>query len=228
MWVNRYAGDYNERANVRSTILWSCLLMGLAYVAFNAFFANNDVNIGLDAIICVLSLYVVAKYTVKSTLAIFSGEADSGSFLIVGVFLSWLTQSGRAAGSVVSRLSGFDPTWLNSEFFGWVKIATIFAAICHVVAAGAIQRDGKESVPAPSRHGLGVTLVVAFGLAAFLIAYKPDLRPVIDALPKWSIDTFRTGSIFVPERYSSLSPSEPGVSRHETTSGPSPLFTSFH
>jgi hypothetical protein len=228
MWVNRYAGEYNERANVRSTIIWSCFLMGFAYVAFNAFFANNDVNIALDAIIFVLSLYVVLKYSVKSTLAIFSGEADSGSFLIVGVFLSWLTQSGRAAGSVVSRLSAFDPMWLNSEFFGWVKIFTIFAAICHVVAAGAIQRDGRESVPAPSRYGLGVTLIVAFSLAAALVTYKPNLRPAIESLPKWTIDTFRTGSLFVPGRSSSLGPLEPGVSRYETTSVPYPLFTLLH
>lgn len=191
--VNRYAGNYQERANVRSTILWWCFLLGLAYVAFNAFFPNNDVNVALDAIIAVLSLYVVAKYTVKSTLAIFSGEGDSGSFLIVGVFLSWLTQSGRAMGSIVSRLSGFDPSWLNSEFFGWIKILTIFAAVCHVVAAGAIQRDGKESVPAPSRYGLGIAFAIAFALAATLVAVKPNLRPFVDDLPTWSIDMFRTG-----------------------------------
>lgn len=193
MWVNRYAGDYKRRADVRSTILWSCFLLGLAYLALNVFFPNNDVNIALDAVIAVLSIYVVAKYTVKSALAIFSGEADSGSFLIVGVFLSWMTQSGRATGSIISRLSGFDPSWLNSEFFGWVKLATIFAAICHVVAAGAIRRDGKESVPAPSRYGLGITLVISFVVAAGLLAFKPNVKPLIDDMPGWSRDMFRTG-----------------------------------
>lgn len=193
MWVNRYAGDYRRRADVRSTILWSCFLLGLAYLALNVFFPNNDVNIALDAVIAVLSIYVVAKYTVKSALAIFSGDADSGSFLIVGVFLSWMTQSGRATGSIISRLSGFDSAWVNSEFFGWVKLATIFAAICHVVAAGAIRRDGKESVPAPSRYGLGITLAISFAVAATLLAFKPNVKPMIDDLPNWSIDMFRTG-----------------------------------
>lgn len=194
-------GIYNDDSpeNVRSTIGWVCFLLIIGYVCFNVFSKNNDVNLGLDTIIGVLGLYVVFKYLRRSVITILTGSGDASDFLIVGVLLSWLSQSGRAAGSIVTRLSGFDPAWLNSEYFGIVKFITIVAAVCHVVPAGAIKANGRESVPAPSRYGLGFTFLISFGLVFVLLAYKPDLKPWVDWMPAWSRDMFQTGQKTTPE-----------------------------
>ena len=190
-------GIYNNRGhreNVRSTIAWVCFALLVGYVAFNVFAKNNDLNIGLDVIIGVLGLYVVTKYFRRSVVTILKGHGEAPDFLIVGVLLSWLSQSGRAVGSIITRLSGFDPTWLNSEFFGIVKLITIVAAVCHVVPAGAIRVGGKESVPAPSKFGLAGAFIVSIVLIVILLTAKPDLRPWIDRMPNWSKDMFQTGS----------------------------------
>lgn len=194
-------GIYNDDSpeNVRSTIGWVCFLLIVGYVCFNVFSKNNDVNLGLDTIIGVLGLYVVFKYLRRSVITILTGSGDASDFLIVGVLLSWLSQSGRAAGSIVTRLSGFDPAWLNSEYFGIVKLITIVAAVCHVVPAGAIKANGRESVPAPSRYGLAFTFLISFALVFVLLAYKPDLKPWVDRMPAWSRDMFQTGQKATPE-----------------------------
>lgn len=199
VWVNRYSGDYTKRESVRSTIGWVCLALLIGYVGFNVFLPNNDLNIGLDVVIWVLGLYVVLKYAKKSFVTIVRGTGESPDFLVVGITLSWLSQSGRAAGSIVTRLSGFDPAWLNSEFFGFVKMLTIFAAVCHVVPAGAIQIDGGESLPKKSRFGLATAFVIAASLTVFLLATKPNLKPYIDNMPGWSRDMFQTGALPDPK-----------------------------
>ncbi|GJE37865.1 hypothetical protein KHHGKMAE_1927 [Methylobacterium persicinum] len=189
-------GIYNHDGpeNVNSTIGWVCFLLIFGYVGFNVFSPNNDINIGLDTIIGVLGIYVVFKYLRRSVITILTGSGDSSDFLIVGVLLSWLSQSGRAAGSIVTRLSGFDPAWLNSEYFGIVKVVTILAAVCHVVPAGAIKANGRESVPAPSRFGLAAAFLLSFVMIFALLTYKPNLKPWIDSMPGWSKDMFQTGA----------------------------------
>lgn len=200
VWVNRYAGEHEKRESVRSTIGWVCFALLIGYVGFNVFLPNNDLNIGLDVIIWVLGLYVVIKYARRSLLTILRGTGESPDFLVVGITLSWLSQSGRAAGSIVTRLSGFDPAWLNSEFFGFVKMLTIFAAVCHVVPAGAVQLGDGESLPRQSRFGLAGAFVIALGLIVTLLVFKPDLKPWVDSMPGWTRDMFQTGMRAVSDK----------------------------
>lgn len=189
-------GIYNDTRpeNVRSTIGWVCFLVVLGYVSFNVFWPNNDTNIGLDNIISVLGLYVVIKYMRRSVVSILTGAGDASDFLIVGVVLSWLGQSLRAIGSIVTRLSGFDPVWLNSEVWGVIKLVTIIAAVCHVVPAGAVHTDDGESVPAPSRFGLAGAFLISIVLTILILNYKPNPKPWIDNMPGWARDMFQTGS----------------------------------
>lgn len=190
-------GIYNDDRpeNVRSTIGWVCFLLVIAFVGSNAFYPNSDINIGLDTMIGVLGLYVVLKYLRRSVFTILNGGGDASDFLIVGVLLSWLGQALRAGGSIVTRLSGFDAVWINSEVWGWMKIITVIAAVCHVVPAGAIKANGRESVPAPSRFGLAGAFFISFVLTIALLAAKPDPRPWIDRMPGWSRDMFNTGAL---------------------------------
>ena len=189
-------GIYNQSGpeTVGSTIGWVCFALLIGYVALNVFLPNNDLNIFLDAIIWVLGLYVVIKYLHRSLITIFRGAGQSPDFLVVGIFLSWLSQSGRAAGSIVTRLSALDPSWLNGEYFGFIKLVAILAAVCHVISAGAIQfDDGSESLPKRSRFGLAAAFIIAIGVAVSLLAMKPDLKPWIEIMPAWSKDLFQAG-----------------------------------
>jgi hypothetical protein len=190
-------GIYNDDSpeNVRSTISWVVFFLILGFVIFNVFWANNDVNLALDTIITVFGLHVVWKYARRSILTIVKGDGEAADYLIVGITLSWLGQAGRAAGSIITRLSGFDPVWLNSEFFGWVKLITIIAAVCHVIPAGAIRRDGRESIPAPSRFGVAGAFFISISVIVLLLVYKPNLKPWVDSLPHWSRDMFNTGTL---------------------------------
>lgn len=201
-------GIYNDNGpeNVRSTIGWVCLFLVLGFVAFNALWPNNDVNLALDTIIAVFGLHVIWKYARVSIVTIFRGEGESPDYLIVGITLSWIGQVGRALGSMITRLSGFDPVWLNSEYFGWIKLLTIVAAVCHVIAAGAIRRNGRESVPARSSFGLAGAFFVSVGLIVLLLSYKPNVKPYIDNMPSWSRDMFKTGEVLIREKHAGVGP----------------------
>lgn len=204
------AGIYNDTRpeNVRSTIGWVCFCLVFGFVILDALFPNGDVNLALDTIVAVFGLHVISKYIRKSVVAIVQGSQSSADFLIVGITVSWGTQVGRALGSIVSRLSGFDPAWVNSEYFGLIKLATIVAAVCHVVPAGAIKSNGRESVPAPSRYGLAGAFFISVCLVVAMLAYKPDLKPWINNMPHWSRDMFNTGSV------------ETGRAKHATAEPP--------
>lgn len=206
-------GIYNDDRpeTVGSTLGWVCFALGVGYVALNVFLPNNDLNIFLDAVIWVLGLYVVIKYLPRSVVTILRGHGSSADFLVVGIFLSWLSQSGRAAGSIITRLSSFDPAWLNGEYFGLVKLMTILAAVCHVISAGAIQfDDGSESLPRRSRFGLAATFFVAITMGALLISFKPDMKPWVDRMPGWTRDLFQTGSNRAPnEKHAGADPPWP-------------------
>jgi hypothetical protein len=149
------------------------------------------VNIGADVLIFVFGFHVVWKYARVSLIAILKGSGESPDYLIVGITLSWISQSLRSAASIVSRLSGFDMVWINSEVFGWIKLITIVAAICHVVPAGAI----KENVPTASRFGVAGAFLVSIVLTVLILTYKPDPKPWIDTMPGWARDMFQTGAM---------------------------------
>lgn len=175
--------------NIRGVIGWTVLLLTAGYVVFNAFYPNNDVNIAVDVLVGTFATMAVSYYIVAAIKAIWTGSRANTDYLIVGICLSWLSQDALAWLRVVTRLSGFDPAFLNSEIFAPVKLLSVIAAVLHVIPKGA----ANGVVPRGNRSAVMVTFGVAIALAGLILAVRPDPRPLIQIMPDWSRDMFRTG-----------------------------------
>ena len=132
----------------------------------------------------------VSYYILAALRAVWTGSRANTDYLIVGICLSWISQDSLAWLRVVSRLSGFDPTFLNSEIFAPVKLLSVIAAVLHVIPKGAA--DGV--VPQGNKKAVVWSFVVAALLASLILIAKPDPRPLIQLMPGWSRDAFRTGA----------------------------------
>lgn len=177
--------------NIRGVIGWTVLLLTAGYVVFNAFYPNNDVNIAVDILVGVFATMAVSYYVAAALKAVWTGSRANTDYLIVGICLSWISQDSLAWLRVVSRLSGFDPAFLNSELFAPVKLLSVIAAVLHVIPKGA----ANGVVPRGNRSAVAVAFGVALVLAGVILTVRPDPRPLIQMMPDWSRDFFRTGSI---------------------------------
>jgi hypothetical protein len=175
--------------NIRGVIGWTVLFLTAGYVAFNAFYPNNDVNIAVDVLVGTFATMAVSYYIFAALKAVWTGSRANTDYLIVGIALSWISQDSLAWLRVVSRLSGFDPAFLNSEIFAPVKLLSVIAAVLHVIPKGA----ANGVVPRGNRSAVIVAFVVAVVLAGLILAIRPDPKPLIQMMPDWSRDIFRTG-----------------------------------
>ncbi|MRI57472.1 hypothetical protein D8770_26600 [Methylobacterium sp. DB1607] len=177
--------------NIRSVIAWTAFLLGCGYIALNAVLPNNDMNIAVDILIGVMATVVLSFYIRAGILALWTGSRTNTDYLIVGIALSWLSQDGQAWLRTILRLSNFNPAFANSELFVPIKLLTVIAAVLHIVPKGA----ANGVVP----RGNTYSVLVGFGIAAVLVfatlVYKPDVQPVIDRMPPWTRDLFRTGAV---------------------------------
>lgn len=175
--------------NIRSIIVWTAFVLGCGYVALNAVLPNNDMNIAVDILIGVMALVVLSFYVRAAFLAIWTGSEKNTDYLIVGIALSWMSQDGQAWLRAILRLSGFSQTFANSELFVPIKLLSVVAAVLHIVPKGA----ANGVVPRGNTYAVAVGLVVAAALVTATLIYKPDVHPLIDRMPAWTRDMFRTG-----------------------------------
>lgn len=177
--------------NIRGVIAWTVFALGCGYVALNAVLPNNDLNIAVDILIGVMAMVVLSFYIKAAWLALWTGSHTNTDYLIVGIALSWLSQDGQAWLRALLRLSNFNPAFANSEFFVPIKLLTVVAAVLHIVPKGA----ANGVVP----KGNTMSVVFGFGVAAALVVgtlvIRPDVQPVIDRMPPWTRDLFRTGAV---------------------------------
>ncbi|EHP94853.1 hypothetical protein [Methylorubrum extorquens] len=177
--------------NIRSVIAWTAFLLGCGYVTLNAVLPNNDLNIAVDILIGVMATLVLGFYFWTFVLAIWTGSRKNTDFLIVGIALSWMSQDGQAWLRVILRMSGFSPAFANSELFVPIKLLSVIAAVLHIIPKGA----ANGVVP----RGNTFSVLAGFGVAAALVlgalVIRPDVQPVIDRMPPWTRDLFRTGAI---------------------------------
>lgn len=183
--------DQDRPENIRGVIGWTVLLLAIGYVAFNAVFPNNDVNIAVDVLVGVFATMALSYYVGAAIRAIWVGSRANTDYLIVGICLSWMSQDGQAWLRVISRLSGFDLSFTNSELFGPVKLLSIIAAVLHVIPRGA----ANGVVPQGNKKAVAWSFAVAALLAGTILITKPDPRPLIKMMPGWTRDAFQTGSL---------------------------------
>lgn len=183
--------DDDRPENIRGVIFWTVLFLTIGYVAFNAVSPNNDVNIAVDILVGTFATMALVYYIGAAAKAIWTGSRANTDYLIVGICLSWASQDGQAWLRVVSRLSGFDLAFTNSELFAPVKLLSVIAAILHVIPKGAA--DGV--VPQGNKKSVLWSFAFAISLAGLVLFFKPDPRPWIKMMPSWSKDMFHTGAL---------------------------------
>lgn len=194
MLVNRYAHQGPE--NIRSIIGWCLLLLLLGFVVLNALLPNNDFNIAVDTLLFVLGIVALAFYIGPASKALWRGSQDPTDYLIVGIALSWISQDIQAPLRVITRLTNFDPVWVNSEVFALAKLMSVVAAVLHIIPKDAI----RGAIPKGNGYVVAASFMVAAGFAAFILVARPDPRPWIhNHMPWWSRDMFGTGVIMVPD-----------------------------
>lgn len=186
--------SYQAHENIRGVIWWTVIFMGAGFLALNAFHPNNDVNIAVDILIGVMSTMALSFYIFTAIKAVWTGSRAHVDYLIVGIALSWLSQDGQAWLRVISRLSGFDPAFVNSELFAPIKLLSVVAAVLHVVPKGA----ANGVVPRGNSAAVAASFVVAAVIATLVLTFKPNPKPYIDMMPGWSRDFFQTGGRAVP------------------------------
>lgn len=183
--------DRDEPENIRGVIGWTVFCLALGYIAFNAMFPNNDVNIAVDILIGVFATMALTYYIGAAARAIWVGSRANTDYLIVGICLSWMSQDGQAWLRVISRLSGFNLAFTNSELFGPVKLLSIIAAVLHVIPRGA----ANGVVPQGNKKAVIWSLIIAVTLVGLVLVVRPDPKPLIDMMPGWTRDAFHTGSL---------------------------------
>ena len=183
--------DQDGSENIRGVIGWTVFFLAVGYVAFNAVLPNNDVNIAVDVLVGVFATMALTYYVGAAARAIWSGSRANTDYLIVGICLSWMSQDGQAWLRVVSRLSGFDLAFTNSELFGPVKLLSVIAAVLHVIPKGA----ANGIVPRGNRNAVGWSMAIAVLIAGLILAIKPDPKPLIQMMPSWTRDAFHTGAL---------------------------------
>lgn len=183
--------DDDTPENIRGVIGWTVLLLAIGYACFNALLPNNDINIAVDVLIGTFASMALFYYIGAAARAIWVGSRANTDYLIVGICLSWLSQDGQAWLRVISRLSGFDLVFTNSELFGPVKLLSVIAAVMHVIPKGA----ANGVVPQADKRAVAWSFAIAAVIASLILVVKPDPRPLIKMMPNWSRDAFHTGSL---------------------------------
>lgn len=186
--------DSDKPENIRSIIAWLIGLLAFGYIVLNSFIPNSDMNIGIDVLLTVMALSALTFYISAAIRAILTGSRIYIDYLIVAIALSWLSQGGQAALRVITRLSGFDPAFVNNELFGLFKLMSVIAAVLHILPRGAA--DGV--VPKSNTATVLGSFMFAAVLAVTVVVTKPDPRPLIDQSLPWIGDWFRSGEIRVP------------------------------
>lgn len=181
--------DSDRPENIRSIIGWLVGTLAFGYLLLNVFTPNADMNIGIDVLLSVMSIAALTYYAGAAIRAILTSSRAYIDYLIVAIALSWLSQGGQAALRVIARLSKFDPAFVNNELFGILKLASVVAAVCHILPRGAA--DGV--VPKSNTATVLSAFVIAAILAVVVVATKPDPRLFIERSRPYIGDWFRPG-----------------------------------
>ncbi|TXN78281.1 hypothetical protein [Methylobacterium sp. WL8] len=180
--------------NIRSSASWVIGIVAFIYLIADIVLANNDLNIAVDVVLCVIAFMALCYYSVRAAVAVWTGSQAYVDYLIVAIALGWMSQSGQAGLRAIARLSGFDRTFTDSEIFGILKLMSIVAALMHILPRGA----ANGQVPKSNRTVIVGGLIFAIVAAVTVVTVHPDPKPLIEMMPMWSRDTFRTGSNLPP------------------------------
>lgn len=208
---------YNDTRpeGIRGTIYLSTLLLFAGYELVNVFTPNSDMIVA--ARILAASIYgaVIYIYAPDAFLALrrpipypipeetddqmrqyilrLERERVRQDFLILGIWLSFLSQFLQAVYAVLARLAGMPRWFVDSEILGHAVLISVVGGILHLTIPGVV--DGN--VPRRNRFTLGAGVAVAILIVGAVTASKPNIGPQLDLLRPWIGDWWGT-TLIIP------------------------------
>ncbi|WP_147027136.1 hypothetical protein [Methylobacterium oxalidis] len=187
--MNIYADNRPE--NIKSIILWAAALLFLGYTVINAFVPNGEMVVYvriLDVAATAVALWIFAK---DAWIGVLRPVPKPRDFLIVGIWLKFLSAELLGIYALVYRLAGTPAWFLNNELLSPIILISVIAVVLHVCTPGTI--DGV--VPRRNQYALAIGFGAAVLITGFMIASKPDLQPYLERTRPYIGDWFRTGEI---------------------------------
>lgn len=182
---------YNQGPDgIRQVLYLTALLLLIGYQTINAFVPNADMIVATRILAAGFYSAVVFAYAGDAWEAVRAPKPQKSDFLIVGIWLSFLSHLMQTIYAIIYRLADA-PLWLlNAEVVPFIVGASILAAMLHIVATGAIEGE----VPRRSQVALGIGVGMAVILVGAILATRPDIAPVIERTRPWIGDWWKTGA----------------------------------
>lgn len=169
---------YNdERPELIRGRIWLALLgLFAAFGVIALFLPNADTIMAAHVFRMAACSTVVVVYWTDAWEAVKKAEPERTDYLIVGIWLSFLSNAFQSLQGIVGRMGGLPSWWLNNDLIAPTLAASVIAAVLHVSAPGAV--DGV--VPRRNRIAMGVSFGIAVLLMGSLTLAQPDISPWLD------------------------------------------------
>lgn len=154
----------------RTTLLGVLALPITSYGAVALAFGNRTAIELANIVLFSLSCGILVAYLPIVWHGLRKASPDGGDILALGVFLAWLGVDLARGISIVWRMLGRPPSWLDSVWWGIHITLSVMGAICHLIAPGALYGN------LPTREWLRLGLLVAISVAigAAMIIFRVD------------------------------------------------------
>lgn len=158
--------------------VWIGLALLACYPLLGAALGTRPLTEALQAVRIAIGVAVAVAYGTACLDALLGPRLDRVHQLALGIALAWTAAVLAGSWSLLWRLAG-EPAWmLGSALEGFLVWLQILGGSLHLTAPGAI--DGR--VPKRNWIMLGLAAGGGAGLGALLVATRPDLRALVDAL----------------------------------------------
>lgn len=182
--------DPKDPQKIRDLVFVTLFVLIFGYTVINAVVPNADVIIAARVLQASASVVVLYVYGSDAWQAFSQKLPKRSDFLILGIWLGFLSSLLQAVYAVLFRLAGAPPWMLYIETVAPTILISVLAAVLHVAAPGAV--DG--TVPRRNKIALGLM----FGLGALgigvLLFLRPDLAVFIEQTPGWLRDFWGGGN----------------------------------
>lgn len=184
---------YNDGpTGIRQVLYLTGLLLFVGYQCVNVFVPNADMIVATRILAAAFYSVVVYAYAGDAWAAVRRPVPTKADFLIVGIWLSFLSHLMQTVYAAIYRLADAPQWLLNAEIVPVIVLISMLGAVCHVAATGSVNGE----VPRRSRIALGVGVGAAVLIVGAVVATRPDIGPAVERARPWIGDWWKTG--FVP------------------------------
>ena len=125
-------------------------------------------NLLVSSLNLTLAIAVTLAYGREALDALAAKAPTRGHILGLGICIAWLATVGIRTTSVLYRLAGSDPAWLDSDVVTFMFFLSCLAAVLHLTAP----HDLKAVPRARSLVALWLALALGAGVAGFMVGLQ--------------------------------------------------------